>query len=102
MPQLELHPTRVPGAEEAVADDAKFKEYLLNPHHPRGGPKAAFFRAVGWPLERWEELRDLFLAQLPYVHGRFSRENEFCAGALIYEAIIEIPRDGGDPVPVGT
>ena len=102
MAEREPHPARVPGAEDAVADDAKFRDYLLNRHHPRGGPKAAFFRAIGWPLERWEELRDFLLAQLPYVEGRFSRENEFLEGAALYEAVIEVPRDNGDFVPVGT
>jgi Domain of unknown function (DUF6883) len=101
MSEPELHPTRVPGAEEAVADEAKFTDYLLNANHPKGAAKARFFLAIGWGIERWEELRDLFLAQLPYVHGRFSRESEF-DDAGFFQAVIEVPRENGDMVQVGT
>jgi Domain of unknown function (DUF6883) len=102
MPEVSLHPTRVPGAEEAVAPDHKFRDYLLNLDHPgHGAAKARFFLSIGWGQDRWEELRDLFLAQLPYVHGRFSRENEYNEAAD-YEAVIEVPRENGEMVPVGT
>lgn len=96
-----MHPERVPGAEEAVAALEKFTDYLLNPHHPRGGPKAAFFHAIGWDRDRAEELREFFLGRLPFVEGRFSRENEF-NGAADYHAVIEVPRENGDLVPIGT
>jgi hypothetical protein len=101
MSNVELHETRVPGAEDAVCPDHKIRDYLLNPDHPRGEPKAAFFLAIGWGRERWEDLRDLILTQLPYVHGRFSRMNEF-NGQPMYEAIIDLPRENGEMVQVGT
>lgn len=101
MSEVILHPTRVPGAEEAVCADHKIRDYLLNPDHPGGAPKAEFFRQMGWDHDRWEELRALILAQLPHVHGRFSRMNEF-NGAPMYEALIEIPRETGQMVQIGT
>jgi hypothetical protein len=101
MSEVILHPTRVPGAEEAVAPDHKFRDYLLNLEHSRGAAKARFFLEIGWGQDRWEELRDHFLAQLPLVHGRFSRVNEFNEAAD-YEAVIDVPRENGEMVPVGT
>jgi Domain of unknown function (DUF6883) len=101
MSEVIPHPARVPGAEEAIAPDNKFRDYLLNPEHPIGAAKARFFLELGWGRERWQELRDLLLAQLPLVEGRFSRENEY-NGAADYEAVIEIPRDTGDMVAIGT
>jgi hypothetical protein len=101
MGERDLHPTRVPGAENAVASDDKFADYLLNSAHPIGAAKARFFLEIGWGLERWAELRDHFLTQLPYVEGRFSRVNEF-NGAADYEAVIDVPRKNGDLVEVGT
>ena len=101
MSEVILHPTRVPGAEEAVAEDAKFRDYLLNLEHPLGGAKARYFLGLGWSQERWQELRDHFLAQLPFVEGRFSRENEY-NGAADFRAIIDVPRQDGEMVPVGT
>lgn len=102
MSEPELHVARVPGAEEAVADAAKFTEYLLNLNHPNGGGKARFFLAMGWGIERAAELREFFLAQLPYVEGRFTRESEFIEGALHYQAFIELPRSNGGFAAVGT
>ncbi|HEX5246548.1 MAG TPA: hypothetical protein VFW41_05410 [Gaiellaceae bacterium] len=101
MSEEAFHPTRVPGAEEAVAPDHKFTDYLLNLEHPIGGAKARFFLSIGWSPDRWQELRDHFLAQLPLVEGRFSRVNDF-NGAADYEAVIELPRENGEMVRVGT
>jgi hypothetical protein len=101
MAERDFHITRVPGAEEAVADDAKFRDYLLNLDHPVGGAKARYFLSLGWNRERWEELRELFLAELPYVEGRFSRVNEHNEAAD-YEAVIEVPNENGEMVSVGT
>ena len=96
-----FHPTRVPGAEEAVAEPEKFRDYLLNPDHPTGGAKARFFAELGWGRDRWNELREHFLAQVPFVEGRFSRENPY-NNAADYRVVIDIPRDTGEMVPVGT
>ena len=37
---------RLPNAERAVCDDAKLREYCLNPQHPRGRHKARVFQSV--------------------------------------------------------
>lgn len=84
-----------------MADPRKFTDYLLNPTHPIGVAKARFFSDLGWGRDRANELREWFLSELPYVEGRFSRENEF-NGAADYRAVIPIPRENGELVPVGT
>jgi hypothetical protein len=33
-------------------------DYLLNPSHPVGGPKAAWFASIGYTLQNWQQLRD--------------------------------------------
>jgi hypothetical protein len=99
--EVTYHPNRVPGAEDAVAADAKFRDYLLNLDHPIGGAKARYFLTLGWDQTRWRELKEVFLAQLPLVEGRFSRENEY-NGAADFRADIRIPRSDGQLVAVGT
>jgi hypothetical protein len=48
----------MPNAERAEIDPAKLTQYLLNPDHPDGRGKAAFFELMGyarkapWVLER--------------------------------------------------
>jgi hypothetical protein len=34
---------RLPGAEHAIVDISKLRDYCLNPHHPRGRHKARVF-----------------------------------------------------------
>jgi hypothetical protein len=38
----------IPNFERAVIDPPKLAGYLLNPSHPKGGPKARFFLANGF------------------------------------------------------
>jgi len=50
----------VPGAERAVVDPAKVRDYLLSTSHSVGRYKAAFFNALDYSAERPSELeRDL-------------------------------------------
>ena len=37
---------RIPNGDAAIVDDEKITEYLLNPAHPVGGPKARLFKAL--------------------------------------------------------
>jgi len=37
---------RLPGAERAVVDTAKLRDYCLNPNHPRGRHKARVFASA--------------------------------------------------------
>ncbi len=47
-----------PDAEFAVAAKAKVCDYLLNFAHPIGGPKAAWFQALGYTQNEWQTLAD--------------------------------------------
>jgi hypothetical protein len=46
----------IPNADRAVVPTEKVTEYLLNPLHPVGGPKARWLFALGYRLESPEEL----------------------------------------------
>lgn len=46
----------LPGAERAVIEAAKLRDYLLSPSHPIGRFKAAFFVPLGYSQEAWRTL----------------------------------------------
>lgn len=46
----------LPGAERAVVDPAKVRDYLLSSSHPVGRFKAQFFVGLGYSEKRWEAL----------------------------------------------
>jgi hypothetical protein len=48
----------VPRAEDAVADVAKIRDYLLSHEHQVGRFKAVFFEALGYSSANWIRLRD--------------------------------------------
>jgi hypothetical protein len=52
---------RLPFAEQAVVQDNKLVNYLLNPERPQGHGKAEFFRRLGFDRERPDELRQALL-----------------------------------------
>ncbi len=54
-----------PDAEHAIVTEAKVRDYLLNPNHPVGGPKAAWFASIGYTSDHWHDLADdlLYLAR---------------------------------------
>jgi hypothetical protein len=60
--------TRLPHAENAIADAAKIRDYLLSRAHPVGRFKAAFFETLGYRATDWRrlerDLRDLCRAGL--------------------------------------
>jgi hypothetical protein len=47
----------LPGAEQAVVDAAKLRDYLLSHEHPVGRFKAVFFEALGYGRMDWMRLR---------------------------------------------
>jgi hypothetical protein len=49
-------PMPIPNATEATAATEKVRDYLLNPEHPDGGSKAAWFQSLGYGRDRWHEL----------------------------------------------
>jgi hypothetical protein len=77
----------IPGAERAVVDAAKVRDYLLSPTHPVGKFKAAFFAGLGYTERDWLELqRDLVKIANSAValHGRFSRYgNKYEVSAIL-------------------
>jgi hypothetical protein len=52
---------RIPGAERAVVDAAKVRDYLLSPAHRVGSAKARFFTQLGFGAGNWESFRDELL-----------------------------------------
>jgi hypothetical protein len=52
---------KMPGAERAVVDMAKLRDYLLSPGHRVGGAKSRFFTQLGFEAGNWQSLRDELL-----------------------------------------
>ena len=53
---------KLPGADRAIVDEAKVRDYLLSPEHPVGRFKAAFFASVGYTRQDWKHLRQEFVS----------------------------------------
>jgi hypothetical protein len=47
---------KLPHADQAIVEQAKICEYLLNPAHRFGASKARFFAEFGFTLDAWEVL----------------------------------------------
>lgn len=52
---------KLPGAERAVVDPTKVRDYLLSPEHPVGRHKARFFSALGFECAAWPALHGTLL-----------------------------------------
>jgi hypothetical protein len=52
---------KLPNAESATVAERKVTHYLLNPAHPAGGSKAAFFLRHGFTVTQWTVLREALL-----------------------------------------
>ena len=48
---------RIPGADHAVVDEAKIRDYLLSAEHRVGSAKAKFFARLGFEQQDWPVLR---------------------------------------------
>ncbi len=59
---------KLPNAEQAIVPERKVTLYLLNPAHPVGGSKAAFFLCFGFTAGEWQVLAATL--------QRHARENE--------------------------
>lgn len=53
---------KLPGADAAIIDPAKVRDYLLSESHPVGRFKSTFFASLGYSAGDWEQLRNDFLA----------------------------------------
>jgi hypothetical protein len=101
---------RVPNADRAIIAPEKLRDYLLDPLHRRGGPKARLLAALRYDRERWQVLeRDLREQHLPLDFAR-EGENEYgrrfeivgpiatpCGRAVVFVSIWQI--DHGTDVP---
>lgn len=60
-------PDHLPNAEQARIDPRKLRDYALNPQHPSGRYKTAFFAQMGYTAANWQRLehdiREQHLAQ---------------------------------------
>jgi hypothetical protein len=49
---------KLPNAQQAIVEQGKITEYLLNPQHRFGASKARFFAQFGFRPEEWTTLAD--------------------------------------------
>ena len=49
---------KLPGADRALIDPSKVRDYLLSASHPVGRFKAVFFIALGYSPTAWESLAE--------------------------------------------
>jgi hypothetical protein len=54
-------PMKMPGAQRAVVEPTKVRDYLLSPIHPVGRFKATFFAGIGYSGENWQALQTWLL-----------------------------------------
>ena len=59
---------KLPNAALAEVPERKVTQYLLNPAHPAGGSKAAFFLRFGFTAADWRQLAAVLV--------RLAQENE--------------------------
>ncbi|HKQ38822.1 MAG TPA: hypothetical protein VJ063_12145 [Verrucomicrobiae bacterium] len=59
---------KLPNAHFAFVPELKITGYLLNPAHPAGGSKAAFFLRFGFTIADWRRLAES-LVQHAQVHN---------------------------------
>jgi len=52
---------KLPHLGMATVPERKITHYLLNPAHPAGGSKAAFFMRFGFVAQRWDILAEALL-----------------------------------------
>ena len=51
----------LPNVQSAIVSREKIVDYLVNPEHPDGAGKAAFFTAMGFRADRWQDLANALL-----------------------------------------
>ena len=53
---------QIPGADRAIVDPIKVRDYLLSLEHPVGRGKARFFLALGFSRSEWSTLQRALLS----------------------------------------
>ncbi|MGZ5445983.1 MAG: DUF6883 domain-containing protein [Thermoanaerobaculia bacterium] len=74
---------KIPGANKAMVDPAKVRDYLVSPEHPVGRFKAVFFASLGYSRANWPAL-----------------QAEFQRLALSDDAVAGVPSDFGQKFEV--
>jgi hypothetical protein len=69
--------TTLPGAEKAIVDPAKVRDYLLSSAHPVGRFEARFFEALGYTANAWQTLQDDLLLLAATGESALSRANQY-------------------------
>ncbi len=88
-----------PGAEQAVVSDDKLFQYLLNPMHPIGGPKAVWLASIGYTAENAAALAADLICVANSGKSFISKPSPF---GVKYEVVGEIGCPGFRPARVTT
>lgn len=83
-----------PDAELSIVTEDKLCDYLLNPSHPVGGPKAAWFASIGYTRENWSELRFDLLAMAVSCEDFVAKASPY---GVKYETTGVLGREGHRP-----
>jgi hypothetical protein len=86
-------------AERAVVTEGKVRDYLLNPNHPVGGPKAAWLSSIGYCSGNWRDLVDDLRMLAQSVDEFVAKRSRF---GVKYEVAGRIGRPGHRPADVIT
>jgi len=82
---------KLPNGDRAIADISKFRDYCLNPHHPRGRNKARVFASLGITQSDAELLRSAALAAAANADVTLSLANEY---GQRYNVDFDMPHNG--------
>lgn len=98
--ELLQHPElKLPNAENAMAEDAKFEKYLFGGPHPEGLAKGdAFSSRLGYDAENWNSLKKQIIARAPQYPALSKGVNGY--GKHMYEQKIILYGLKGTPANV--
>ncbi len=83
----------LPNADLAQVSEAKLRDYVLNPAHPQGGPKARVFAAfLGVTRTDWQYLRRQLLTGVRTAPAQLRTTTQW--GAL-YDVVIDVTGPAG-------
>ena len=88
-----------PDAEHAIVTEVKVRDYLLNPNHPVGGPKATWFASIGYTIDNWQDLADDLLRLARTVDDFVAKPSSF---GVKYKVPGRIGRPGHCPADIIT
>lgn len=82
---------KLPGAERAVVEPEKVRDYLLSLEHPVGRSKARFFTQLGFARDRWQELQQVLFTLAQTGEAEFGPATEF-GQKYIVRGTIQTPK----------